>query len=112
MGEVDDYFTKALKLDPAERSDLQVELMAAGLARFSVFDGMDLETRKSLVEGITCQSFKKNEVIFKEGEPGTEFHMLLKGSVMVLTLSDISRLKKNRKSQLRSTKVMHVFSHA
>jgi CRP-like cAMP-binding protein len=60
------------------------ELSQDDLARFSkLFAALDEVGRKHLMAHVTKRSARANEVICREGESGTEFFVIVRGSVQV-----------------------------
>jgi CRP-like cAMP-binding protein len=63
------------------------------VAKSPLFQALDDDGRKRLLEGGTMESYSPSDVIMKEGEPGDAFFFIKTGAVEVSTQRDGSKLK-------------------
>ncbi len=60
-----------------------VELATATLARSPLFEGLEPEELARLAEAMGRRRYRRNEVIFHEGDPGDALHVVLTGRVKI-----------------------------
>jgi CRP-like cAMP-binding protein len=60
-----------------------VELACAAMARSPLFHGMDPDELTRLAETMAHRRFRRNEVIFHEGDPGDSLHVVVEGRVKI-----------------------------
>jgi CRP/FNR family cyclic AMP-dependent transcriptional regulator len=64
-----------------QRFDL--DLVCAALARSPLFQGILPDDLTRLARGMTRRRYRRNEVIFHEGDPGDSLHVLFEGRVKI-----------------------------
>ncbi|HZT08457.1 MAG TPA: Crp/Fnr family transcriptional regulator [Chloroflexota bacterium] len=64
-------------------------MMAGGaLQRLPLFAGLPPETARLLESGAQKRSFRRGEVIFHKGDPGTSMYLIVEGQVKIVLPSD------------------------
>lgn len=60
-----------------------VELATTALARSPLFEGIEPQELEHLARAMTLRRYKRNEVIFHEGDPGDSLHVVIEGRVKI-----------------------------
>jgi CRP/FNR family cyclic AMP-dependent transcriptional regulator len=60
-----------------------IELACAAMARSPLFHGMDADELTRLAQTMVHRRFRRNEVIFHEGDPGDSLHVVVEGKVKI-----------------------------
>jgi ABC-type transporter Mla MlaB component len=68
-----------------EREASKIERQKLAVKSLSVFQDLDDEQLEQVREHMHPKKFKKDEVVFSEGDPGDKIYFLLSGEVSVLT---------------------------
>src|SRR5687768_14935660 len=70
--------------------DISIEKL---ISKSSLFQNLDDEGRKRLLEGGSLESYPPGTVICQEGDPGDAFYFIKTGAVEVATKKDGAKLK-------------------
>lgn len=70
--------------------DISIEKL---ISKSSLFQNLDDEGRKRLLEGGSLESYAPGTVICQEGDPGDAFFFIKTGAVEVATMKDGAKLK-------------------
>ena len=60
-----------------------IELACAAMARSPLFHGMEPDELTRLAHTMAQRRFRRNEVIFHEGDPGDSLHVVVEGKVKI-----------------------------
>jgi CRP-like cAMP-binding protein len=60
-----------------------LELACAAMARSPLFDGIDDDELTRIAQTMTRRRFRRDEVIFHEGDPGDSLHVVVEGRVKI-----------------------------
>jgi len=60
-----------------------IELACAAMARSPLFHGMEPDELTRLAQTMAQRRFRRNEVIFHEGDPGDSLHVVVEGKVKI-----------------------------
>jgi CRP-like cAMP-binding protein len=60
-----------------------IELACAAMARSPLFHGMEADELTRLAQTMAQRRFRRNEVIFHEGDPGDSLHVVVEGKVKI-----------------------------
>lgn len=60
-----------------------LEVACAAMARSPLFHGMDPDELTRLAQTMVHRRFRRNEVIFHEGDPGDSLHVVVEGKVKI-----------------------------
>ena len=55
----------------------------------SIMDPLTAEQRELLLKNISAQAYKKNEIIYKEGDPPQYMHCLVSGKVKINNIINV-----------------------
>src|ERR1044071_4811587 len=63
-------------------------MVSGVLSRLPLFTGLSTETTALLEAGIQKRSFRRGEVIFHKGDPGSSMYLIVEGQVKIVLPSD------------------------
>jgi CRP-like cAMP-binding protein len=72
---------EVLRIEPVERTEAHIATLAKFLASVAFFAPLSEPLRKSIAGLATLRTLRKDEVVFKEGDPSVHLFVVLSGSV-------------------------------
>eukprot|EP01017_Pseudomicrothorax_dubius_P042372 TRINITY_DN6902_c0_g1_i4.p1 TRINITY_DN6902_c0_g1~~TRINITY_DN6902_c0_g1_i4.p1 ORF type:complete len:286 (+),score=73.20 TRINITY_DN6902_c0_g1_i4:65-922(+) len=69
---------------PEERDEKDMKLLASCTENCQFFIDIGKEVHMKLLRVMTYEQMEKDEIVFREGDSGTKFYVLLKGTVRIL----------------------------
>jgi CRP-like cAMP-binding protein len=90
---------RILSIPAKERPPALLNILTSYTANLTFFQNLVQEQSKeahmACCQQMTCEEFKRKEYVFRQGEEGTKFYIILRGTVSVIinTLDEIGRLE-------------------
>lgn len=102
---------QVLQEHPSRRKEPQIDLLSSYLANIKFFAElqakMQVEVVKTCCKYLTYEAWRRGEIVFHRGDPGTKFFILLSGCAGIYVRPPPSNSPEDRQSELKEVKEVH-----